>query len=234
MFGVLLAATMLAACSVSFSTANLSSLKLGKDKEVTTETASFGPQDTVYAVAEVSNSPGKTTVKFEFYDEKVEGEPDNLHVPGGDVSVDLPSSGTASLQVVTPTGRLGQGDLPARSAKMLNENGEQKGERKVSFTVGRVNFRAGLPSRRPTLPCSEACGDAAQPRHGTLSLVSGLLVRRRTEVRHDLVIFDDTQLFDVVHVVPFSYSTMNMKVKTTVSEQDPEEFSRAYARQWAL
>ena len=127
--------TLLAACNFSVSTANLSSLKLGKDKEVTTETTKFDPQDMIYAVAVVSNSGSKTTVKFEFYLEKVEGQPDNTRVPGGDVSVDLPGSGSADYKLSPPTGGWDKGTYRLE-AKMLNENGEQKDEKKATFTVG--------------------------------------------------------------------------------------------------
>ncbi len=53
--------TVVLACKFSASTANISSLKLGKDKNVTKETSSFGTNDTVYAVAEISNAPGKVS-----------------------------------------------------------------------------------------------------------------------------------------------------------------------------
>ena len=134
-FGALLLATLLTACNFSVSTANLSSLKLGKDKDVTTEATSFAPQDTVYAIAVVSNNPGKVTVKFEFYLEKVEGQQDNMHVPGGDVSVDLPGSGTDDYKLSPPQGGWDKGTYRLE-AKMLNENGEQKDMKKATFTVG--------------------------------------------------------------------------------------------------
>ncbi len=66
------------ACSFSASTANLSSLKLGKDEKVTAETSSFGASDTVYAVAEVSNAPGPVKVRGRLVVVGGEGEQDML------------------------------------------------------------------------------------------------------------------------------------------------------------
>ena len=87
-FGAMLFVTLLAACNFSISTANLSSLKIGKDKDITTEATTFAPKDDVYAVAVVSNSGSKTTVKFQLIAEKVEGQADNFQIPGLAMSVD--------------------------------------------------------------------------------------------------------------------------------------------------
>ena len=62
------------ACKFSASTANISSLKVGKDKSVSTETSAFGPHDTVYAVATISNAPGKVKVRGRLVPEDAPGE----------------------------------------------------------------------------------------------------------------------------------------------------------------
>jgi len=69
-----LLATVLA-CNFSASTANLSSLKISKDKSGSPEASTFGGNDTIYAVAEVSNAPGKTQAKGRLVIEDVEGQP---------------------------------------------------------------------------------------------------------------------------------------------------------------
>ncbi|HJU56624.1 MAG TPA: hypothetical protein VJ715_18715, partial [Pyrinomonadaceae bacterium] len=48
-------------CKVSCTTAYVSSLKFSKNKEGTAQTKEFAPGDTVYALATVSNNPGKVT-----------------------------------------------------------------------------------------------------------------------------------------------------------------------------
>lgn len=129
--GILLA-TMLA-CNFSASTANLSSLKIGKDKSVTSEASTFASSDTIYAVAEVSNAPGKTKVKGRLVIVDVEGQPKGP-AAGLENTVELPGSGTATF-TFTPTER----GWPAGKYKietlMLNEAGEQKDEKSANFTV---------------------------------------------------------------------------------------------------
>src|SRR5689334_13361570 len=63
-----------AACSFSVSTANLSGLKIGKDKTVSQETGTFGAEDTVYAVGTVSNAPDKVKVKGRLVIDDVPGQ----------------------------------------------------------------------------------------------------------------------------------------------------------------
>ena len=53
--GCLLAVAL--ACNFSASTANISNLKVGKDKNVSSESSSFASTDTIYAVGTVSNAP---------------------------------------------------------------------------------------------------------------------------------------------------------------------------------
>ncbi|MCA1815889.1 MAG: hypothetical protein LC746_05670 [Acidobacteria bacterium] len=55
--GILVAAAL--GCKFGASTANISSVKLGKDKTASQETGSFAPTDTVYAVAQISNASEK-------------------------------------------------------------------------------------------------------------------------------------------------------------------------------
>src|ERR1044071_724183 len=83
---------VLFACN--FSTAHLSSLKVGKDRAVSQELNSFGPTDPIYAVATVSNAPGKVKVKGQLAIEDVPGEKAGP-IPGLEKTLDLNGSGTA-------------------------------------------------------------------------------------------------------------------------------------------
>ena len=126
-----LLATVLA-CNFSASTANLSSLKISKDKSGSPEASTFGGNDTIYAVAEVSNAPGKTQAKGRLVIEDVEGQPSGP-VAGLENTVELPGSGTATFTFKPAS------SLPAGKYKvevlMLNEAGEQKDQKSASFTV---------------------------------------------------------------------------------------------------
>jgi hypothetical protein len=116
------------ACSFSASTANISGLKLGKDKSVSTESSTFSPSDTVYAVATIGNSPGKVKVKGRLVIEDAPGE------KGPEDTVELPGSGTATFTFTPPPSGFPAGKYKIE-VTMMNEDGEQKDQKSASFTV---------------------------------------------------------------------------------------------------
>ena len=121
------------ACQFSVSTANLSSLKLSKDKAASQETTAFGDEDTIYAVAVVSNAPSKVKVKGRLSFEAVPGQ-NSGPVPGAETSVDLPGSGSATYTFTPPADGWPKGTYKVE-VFMINENGEQKDQKSASFTV---------------------------------------------------------------------------------------------------
>jgi hypothetical protein len=129
--GLLMA--VLLACKFSASTANISSLKIGKDKAVSQEASSFAPGDTVYGVAEISNASEKLKVTAKLFADDVQGLPSGP-IPGGEVSVDLPGSGTATFNFKGPGGAWPPGKYKIEVV-MLNEDGEQKDQKSATFTV---------------------------------------------------------------------------------------------------
>lgn len=122
-----------AASACSFSTANLSGLKVGKDKGVTQETSSFGANDTIYSIAEISNAPGNVKVTGRLAVEDVEGQPSGP-IPGLEKTLDLPGSGTADFTFSPPSAGWPKGKYKIE-VLMLNESGEQKDQKSASFTV---------------------------------------------------------------------------------------------------
>ncbi|HEY6329083.1 MAG TPA: hypothetical protein VI756_07085 [Blastocatellia bacterium] len=122
-----------AACQFSVSTANLSGLKISKDKDGSQETNTFGANDTVYAVATVSNSPDKVKVKGQLSVVDVPGEKAGP-IPGLEKDLDLPGSGTATFTFSPPETGWPKGKYKM-DVVMLNENGEQKGEKTADFEV---------------------------------------------------------------------------------------------------
>lgn len=125
---------LITANACSFTTANISSLKLSQDKEGKTEASSFGPHDTVYARAVVSNVPSKVTVKLRFITEKVEGQTENAPVPQFDKSFDLPRDGEVTYFVSPPPAGWPAGKYRIE-ASMFIESGEQKDQKTASFDV---------------------------------------------------------------------------------------------------
>ena len=116
------------ACKFSASTANISGLKIGKDKSVGTETSAFAPNDIVYAVATISNSPGKVKVKGRLVPEDAPGE------KGPEDTVELPGSGTATFTFTPPAAGFPPGKYKIEVI-MMNEDGEQKDTKSGTFTV---------------------------------------------------------------------------------------------------
>lgn len=121
------------ACNFSASTANISGLKLGKDKDVTAETSSFAASDTVYAVATVSNAPGAVKVTGRLAFDEVAGQQSGP-IPGLEKTLDLPGSGTATYTFTPPPSGWPKGKYKVE-VLMLNENGEQKDQKTANFSV---------------------------------------------------------------------------------------------------
>jgi hypothetical protein len=121
------------ACNFSASTANISDLKLGKDKALTQPTSSFAATDTIYAVATVSNAPGAVKVKGRLAVEDVEGQQSGP-IPGLETTVEVPGSGTATFNFTPPSSGWPKGKYKLE-VFMLNEAGEQKDQKSASFTV---------------------------------------------------------------------------------------------------
>ena len=97
--GLLLVAAL--ACKFNASTANISSLKIGKDKDISQEASSFGPNDTIYAVAEISNASEKLKAKGRLVFDDVPGQQSGP-IPGLEKTLDLPGSATANFTFSPP------------------------------------------------------------------------------------------------------------------------------------
>ncbi|MEK6323873.1 MAG: hypothetical protein AABN33_19690 [Acidobacteriota bacterium] len=121
------------ACNFSVTTASISSLKLGKDKTVSQETSSFSTGDTIYAVAVISNAPGKLKVKGRLVVEDVAGQQIGP-IPDLETTLDLAGSGTATFTFSPPTAGWPKGKYKVE-ALMLDENGVQKDQKAASYTV---------------------------------------------------------------------------------------------------
>lgn len=129
--GLVLAVAL--ACNFNFSTANISSLKLGKNKDASPETTEFAPDDTVYAVATISNVPSKVKVKGRAIIDDVPGQEAGKTIPGTEKELDMESSGTATFNYSAT------GGWPAGKYKvevtLLSDTGEQKDQKTANFTV---------------------------------------------------------------------------------------------------
>lgn len=132
-FAITLLAAIAMACNFSATTANISSIKLGKDKAVSSETSTFAPSDAVYGVAAISNSPGKVKVKGVVMFDDVAGQSAGP-VPGADATVDLPSSGTATFTFTPPSSGWPSGKYKLE-VTMTDDSGKQVDQKTASFSV---------------------------------------------------------------------------------------------------
>ena len=119
------------ACNAS--TANLSSLKIGKDKAVSSESSSFGPNDTIYAVGTVSNAPGKVKVKGLLAFEDVEGQKQGP-IPGLERTLDLEGSGTATYTFTPPPDGWPKGKYKIEVI-LMDDSGAEKDKKSGTFSV---------------------------------------------------------------------------------------------------
>jgi hypothetical protein len=124
---------MIGSVACSFTTANLSSLKLSKDEAGTQQASSFGADETVYGIAGVSNAPGKVKIKGRLLVEDVPGEKTGP-IPGLETSVDLPGSGTATFTFTPPPTGWPKGKYKLE-AVMLDEKGDQKDQKSADFSI---------------------------------------------------------------------------------------------------
>jgi hypothetical protein len=123
-----LAAVVLAAlaCNASFTTANLSGVKVSKEKGGS-ETSTFDANDTVYVAADISNTSDthKVTAKLMTDD----GKP----VPGAETTIDVPGATTATF-TFTPPGSWAGGKYKVE-VTMKDASGKQVDQKTGSFTV---------------------------------------------------------------------------------------------------
>lgn len=132
-FGIASGLLAVAVLACSASTANISNVKIGKDKSVSQETNSFEANDPVYAVATISNNPGKVKVKGRVDFEDVAGQQAGP-VPGLEKTLEMDGSGTAIYTFTPPPEGWPKGKYKVEVI-MINEAGEQKDQKTSSFSV---------------------------------------------------------------------------------------------------
>ncbi|HEU5237909.1 MAG TPA: hypothetical protein VFU37_12300 [Pyrinomonadaceae bacterium] len=122
---------VLLACNLS--TVRLSSLKIGKDKAVSSESSTFEPNQTVYVIGEVSNAPGKVKVKGLLAIEDVEGQKPGP-IPGLEKTLELDGSGTATYSFTPPPEGWPKGKYKIE-VTLMDDSGAKKDQKSATFTV---------------------------------------------------------------------------------------------------
>lgn len=130
--GLILAVAL--ACNFNMSTANISSLKVGKDEKATTDTATFGPKDKVYIVATLSNTSSKHKMRCRLYFDDVQGQKSGEMIPESEKVIELPSAGTATFWYTWGGQGWPNGKYKAEVV-MINEQGEEKDKKTAEYKV---------------------------------------------------------------------------------------------------
>jgi hypothetical protein len=131
--GVVLAAAL--ACNYSFTTANVSQLKLGKDKDVKTGTSSFGPRDTIYGVASISNTSDKHKVKIRLLYDDVKGQDSGKAVPGAEASNTVEGARDVPLNFTPPEAGWSSGRYKVEFTMYDEDGNKQIDQKTATFDV---------------------------------------------------------------------------------------------------
>jgi hypothetical protein len=123
----------LTACSFSFSTANLSDLKFGKDKNASSASTSFKPEDEIFAVTAVNNTSGKNKVKFRVLFDKVDGAQTGTVAYKLDKDLEVEESRPVWFNFSLPSG-FASGSYKVETV-LTNEDGKELDRKAGNFTV---------------------------------------------------------------------------------------------------
>lgn len=111
---------------------SITSVKMGKDKDATTETSTYATGDTLYAVADIS-SPGKLKVTGRLLVDEVEGQAKGP-IPGLETTIDLASSGKGNFNFTPPTAGWPKGKYTFEVV-ITDDAGAKKDTKSANFTV---------------------------------------------------------------------------------------------------
>lgn len=123
------------ACNYSFTTANVSKLKLTKDKNGQTETDKFGPTDTVYGVATISNTSNKQKVKIRLLYDDVKGQDSGKLFPGTEATSVISGASDVPLNFSPPASGWSNGRYKVEFTMYDEEGNKQVDQKTATFTV---------------------------------------------------------------------------------------------------
>ena len=130
-FGIL----MLVSLACSFSTANLSEIKFGKDNSATNPITKFKPVDDIFVVTSVNNAGGKNKVRFRLLFDEVEGAKSGTVAYKAEKELEVEGSREVYFNFSVPGGIV-PGSYRAE-AVLLGEDGKELDRKTAGFTVSR-------------------------------------------------------------------------------------------------
>lgn len=152
---------LLFAMACSFSTANLSELKFGKDKDATGAGTTFNPTDEIFAVTAVNNASGQHKVKFRLLFDKVEGAQSGTVAYKVEKETTVEDSRAIWLNFSVPGGFV-PGSYKFETI-LTGEDGKELDRKTGSFTItGTTSTKTASTDNKPssdTQPNSTKDGD---------------------------------------------------------------------------
>ncbi len=128
-FGIL----MLVSLACSFSTANLSEIKFGKDKSASSPGTKFKPEDEIFVVTSVNNAGGKNKVKFRILFDEVEGAKSGTLAYKAEKELEVEGSREIYFAFAVASGIVA-GSYQAE-AVLVGEDGKEHDRKTAAFTV---------------------------------------------------------------------------------------------------
>ena len=128
-FGIL----MLISLACSFSTANLSEIKFGKDKSASNPSTTFKPEDEIFAVTSINNAGGKNKVHFRLLFDDVEGAKSGTVAYKLDKELEVEGSRDIWFNFTVPGGIV-PGSYKTE-AVLTGEDGKELDRKTAAFTV---------------------------------------------------------------------------------------------------
>lgn len=129
--GLLLLASL--ACNASFTTANLSEVKFGKNEKANPATDSFKPEDKIYIVSAVNNTSDKHKVRFRMMFDDVKGQKSGTVIPGSDKEMEIEGSSSVFFTASIPK-------FPAGRYKAEIVLLDADGKKEIDRKEGTFNF----------------------------------------------------------------------------------------------
>jgi len=128
-----LAILILVSLACSFSTANLSEIKLGKDKSASSPSTKFKPEDKIFMVTSVNNTSGKNKVKFRLLFDDVEGAKSGSVAYKAEEELEVEGSREVHFSFSVASGIVSGNYIT--EAVLLGEDGKEFDRKTATFTV---------------------------------------------------------------------------------------------------
>ena len=137
---------MMVSLACSFSTANLSEIKYGKDKSATSQSTKFNPEDEIFAVTSVNNAGGKNKVNFRLLFDDVEGGKPGAVAYKLDKELEVEGSRDVWFNFSVPGGMVPGSYIT--EAVLFGEDGKELDRKTAAFTISGASSKTSKTSKK--------------------------------------------------------------------------------------